>query len=84
VKKTLQQKMGVGQPKTLAEASAVAISKLALVAVIGLGFPLLFFWAFTHDQTNVEAQAKWSEQAKEFEERLEFEKKNPEAQVFEF
>lgn len=77
VKKTLISKMGVGQPKTMIEALALTALKIALCGVMGLLGAAGFLWTFTHDQTNVEAKAEWSEQAKELEARIDFEKAHP-------
>jgi hypothetical protein len=77
VKKTLKEKMGVGQPKTLIEVLVLATAKFAIVAGMGVGISAGFLWAFTHDQTNVEAQKAWTQDAKELDARIELEKAHP-------
>lgn len=84
MKKTLKEKMGVGQSKTMIEALALTVLKIAVCGAMGLLGAAGFLWAFIHDETNASAQAKWSQQAKEFEERLDFQKQNPKVEIFEF
>ena len=74
MKKTLKEKMGVGQPKTLIEAIALIIAKIVIVVGMGACGSLALYWAIAHDQTNVEAQKVWTEEAKELDARLEMEK----------
>lgn len=76
MKKTLQQKMGVGQPKTMIEALVLAFVKFAIVAGMGIGASVGLLWALANDETNLDAQYKWSEQAKELEARIELEKEH--------
>jgi hypothetical protein len=69
--------------KKAIKAVAVAVLKGATIAAMGLVASGVLYWAFTHDETNIAAQAKWSEQAKELDQKIEFQKTHPEAQVFE-
>jgi len=82
VKKTLK-KILAWQPKTLLGALVVAFAKFAMTVLVGLGISAGFWWAFTHDETSVEAQKVWAEQAKELDSRIEFQKAHPKV-VFEF
>lgn len=74
VKKTLKEKIAFGMIN--------ALVKIAVGGGVGLTLSVGFMWAFTHDETNVEAQDKWSEQAEELERRLEFEKAHPDMVSF--
>lgn len=69
--------MGVGQPKTMIEAITLVIAKIVLVVGMGTCGSLALGWAIVHDQTNVEAQKVWTQEAKELDSRLEFEKTHP-------
>jgi hypothetical protein len=58
--------------------------KFLACAGIGIGASVGFWWAFTHDRTNVEAQKVWTEEAKEFDREVKFLQLHPEAEPARF
>jgi hypothetical protein len=51
---------------------------------MGFGMSFGIYWAIIHDQTNVEAQKVWSKEAQDFDQKSEFQKAHPKADVFSF